>query len=127
MLGPSWWSVLLGFCAVCTVAAGAHISGKSDDVDVYKGDAVPKDIVQTLEEVVDLNDGVLKKSGDKKHSILKCPLFEVYLSCGPTCQLTCDTLGKSCPAGPCVPGCFCKDGKVRSENGKCVHKHHCCK
>lgn len=57
---------------------------------------------------------------------LICPLFEDYLTCGPTCQVTCATLGKACPSGPCQRGCFCETGKVRSTKfGKCISQKFC--
>lgn len=57
---------------------------------------------------------------------LSCPLFEEYLECGPTCQITCGSLGQSCPPGPCRRGCFCELGKVRSrKTGKCISQKHC--
>lgn len=55
-----------------------------------------------------------------------CPLFEEYLNCGPTCDITCASLGKACPPGPCQSGCFCEPGKVRStKTGKCVSQKYC--
>lgn len=53
--------------------------------------------------------------------------FEEYTDCGSACPLTCDN-----PTGEdvmcidvCVPGCFCKKGYVRDENGKCVEPKNC--
>lgn len=57
---------------------------------------------------------------------LPCALFEDLLSCGPTCQVTCETLGKACPPGPCQRGCFCETGKVRStKTGRCISQKLC--
>lgn len=130
MLGLSRWSLLLGFCAVCVVlVASEEITQLSDAVVDSKGAAVAEDIVQTVEEVDEaeiVDDGGSGRiNGVQKHSIFKCPPFEIYLTCGPTCQLTCDSVSNSCASGPCAPGCFCKDEKVRSAKGKCIHKHQC--
>lgn len=130
MFGLSRWSLLLGFWAVCAVVvASEEIAQLSDALVDIKDAAVAEDIVQTVEEVDETeivdDGGSGKNSGTHKHSIFKCPPFEIYLSCGPTCQLTCDSVSSSCASGPCAPGCFCKDEKVRSAKGKCIHKNQC--
>jgi Trypsin Inhibitor like cysteine rich domain len=59
----------------------------------------------------------------------KCPLNEVHRDCGPhkSCVGTCQNpyaFGIACPE-VCVKGCFCKDGYVRDNAGKCVLVNQC--
>ncbi|EAU76572.1 AGAP006253-PA [Anopheles gambiae str. PEST] len=57
----------------------------------------------------------------------KCGENEIYQRCGTGCERTCDngdTWDKPCKAA-CVDKCFCKDGFLRNENGKCVRAWHC--
>ncbi|XP_015930600.1 zonadhesin-like [Parasteatoda tepidariorum] len=54
-----------------------------------------------------------------------CPLLcdekEIFMSCGPRCEPSCDAIHRNpalCPG--CQKGCFCKPGFVRGPDGKCL-------
>ncbi|XP_071036080.1 uncharacterized protein DDB_G0274171 isoform X2 [Parasteatoda tepidariorum] len=55
-----------------------------------------------------------------------CGKDEVYNDCGSACPKTCANLGKDqvCTK-QCVEGCFCQEGLVRNDSGKCVHPNQC--
>lgn len=81
-------------------------------------------ILQDYDDL-DLTEKDTKDVSDNRKS-KGCPSSEEYLNCGPTCQITCDTLGLTCPAGPCQRGCYCKLGKVRSvQSGRCISQKFC--
>ena len=51
-----------------------------------------------------------------------CPQNMIYESCGTACPLTCEFPELRPCIRMCVPGCFCKDGYLLDDNGKCVTK-----
>ncbi|GFR05007.1 hypothetical protein TNCT_498982 [Trichonephila clavata] len=55
-----------------------------------------------------------------------CGINEEYKECGTACPLTCSNRNEAqvC-TDQCVPGCFCKDGLVRNEQGMCVDPNQC--
>ncbi|GFV25247.1 tissue factor pathway inhibitor [Trichonephila clavipes] len=57
----------------------------------------------------------------------KCGKNEQYYECVPQCHNTCDTYNDTTIACkfPCKPGCFCKEGMVKDNNGKCVKISKC--
>ncbi|CAL1266706.1 unnamed protein product [Larinioides sclopetarius] len=55
-----------------------------------------------------------------------CTKDEEYQECGSACPATCENIGKNLPCTlQCVPGCFCKKGLVRSDQGDCVEPQEC--
>ena len=116
MVGEEW----MVYFVVASVFVPVHCE------KLYTLSAIEDDVFN--EEIFDLksesdNIGVNdNRLWAEKH---KCPPSEEYLTCGPTCQVSCDTIGVACPPGPCVEGCFCKDGKVRSPRGNCISQRHC--
>ncbi|KAG8183312.1 hypothetical protein JTE90_002804 [Oedothorax gibbosus] len=51
---------------------------------------------------------------------------EEYTDCGSACPLTCSNKDDPPPCTKqCVPGCFCKPGLVRNEEGRCVEPTKC--
>ncbi|GFT53006.1 hypothetical protein NPIL_616831 [Nephila pilipes] len=56
-----------------------------------------------------------------------CGPKEQYYGCIPNCRNTCATYNKTNIACPlyCTPGCFCKEGMVKNEDGVCVLKSQC--
>lgn len=57
----------------------------------------------------------------------ECPDGEIYKNCGTACPDTCENYqdtDRECTE-QCVKGCFCPDGKVRNDNGKCVLPEEC--
>ncbi|XP_035220585.1 zonadhesin-like isoform X2 [Stegodyphus dumicola] len=56
----------------------------------------------------------------------KCEKDEVFLDCGSACPPSCANIRNpiACTL-QCVSGCFCKDGLVRSSNGKCILPQQC--
>lgn len=59
----------------------------------------------------------------------ECGPNELYNECGSACPETCDTFNglvenRACIL-LCVPGCFCKDGFVRSKDGQCIPPSEC--
>jgi hypothetical protein len=57
----------------------------------------------------------------------KCKVNEEYSLCGANgCQNTCakPTFSQVCE-GPCTPGCICKQGYLRDDNGNCVLRNKC--
>ncbi|XP_039439707.1 zonadhesin-like [Culex pipiens pallens] len=59
----------------------------------------------------------------------KCGCNEEFNRCGSACPETCDILLGVAPRKPCikicVEGCFCKEGFVRNQDGKCVPASEC--
>ncbi|CAL1266709.1 unnamed protein product [Larinioides sclopetarius] len=55
-----------------------------------------------------------------------CSKDEEYKECGSSCPPTCSTLGKrQICTRECVPGCFCREGLVRNDQGECVEPEDC--
>lgn len=51
---------------------------------------------------------------------------EEYQECGSACPLTCANKdGVQVCTKQCVPGCFCRKGLVRNEDGNCVEPSKC--
>lgn len=51
-----------------------------------------------------------------------------YTFLAPSCDLTCDNLGKACTKKTVQnPGCYCKDGYVKNCAGKCVLAKEFCR
>ncbi|XP_053674322.1 serine protease inhibitor swm-1-like [Anopheles nili] len=48
-----------------------------------------------------------------------CPANEEYNECGTACPQTCHPTKILC-IKKCVEGCFCKEGYVRDDNGRCI-------
>lgn len=115
------WSCLIFFC----LCSGAVQSAATDNSKVYI-DVVPK-----LEDDQITKEDLLKEFDEDELRHIQvghhgCPPFEEYLTCGPTCQITCNTIGETCPQGPCQRGCYCQKGKVRStRTGKCISQKFC--
>ncbi|CAD5114007.1 DgyrCDS3170 [Dimorphilus gyrociliatus] len=61
-----------------------------------------------------------------------CPIMctgnSEYRECGPSCPQTCKNIGdekdKYCDHGPCVEGCYCKEGYIL-HNAKCIPAADC--
>ncbi|GFY60956.1 zonadhesin [Trichonephila inaurata madagascariensis] len=53
----------------------------------------------------------------------RCPFNQKYWECMPSCQNQCNP-PDAC-AAVCQSGCFCKEGLVLREDGKCVRKELC--
>ncbi|GBN77282.1 hypothetical protein AVEN_172703-1 [Araneus ventricosus] len=56
----------------------------------------------------------------------KCATDEQFYECTPNCKNTCENIYNpeaKCQCGP--PGCFCKEGLVKREDGKCVPPEQC--
>jgi len=67
---------------------------------------------------------------NKQKTIPSCGENEVFSECASKCPLTCDVLlhpeqRKVCTLG-CAPSCSCKEGFIRSQDGKCVKHQDCC-
>ncbi|GIY03099.1 hypothetical protein CEXT_538132 [Caerostris extrusa] len=56
-----------------------------------------------------------------------CDDDEQYYECVPNCRNTCATYNRTNAACPfiCMPGCFCKEGMVKNEDGECVPTSEC--
>ncbi|GBN13592.1 hypothetical protein AVEN_138980-1, partial [Araneus ventricosus] len=56
-----------------------------------------------------------------------CGSDEQYYPCIPNCHNTCATYNKTNIACPdsCGPGCFCKEGLVKNDDGTCVPPSEC--
>lgn len=128
---------LLWLCVSVVATPGEDIATQAESVNcvVYKSEIPAEDIVRDLDQEFDdddedEDDELLEnniKALDTKTSLSSsgCSLFETYLTCGPTCHITCDTLGTSCPAGACTSGCFCKGSRVLSSSGLCISQRNC--
>lgn len=123
---------MFSLCAVFVVTATSenYATHQVLEVPLLTEEEIVHILSETQNEDEDEDFGVVYEyplvvRGGDKYIEDKCPLFEEYLTCGPTCQITCNTLGTACPAGPCVPGCFCKPGKVRSTHGICISQKIC--
>ncbi|CAF4115673.1 unnamed protein product, partial [Rotaria sordida] len=73
---------------------------------------------------------ILKDRCPKDATSLNCNENEVYNPCGSSCPPSCKDIcypqeQKLCTL-QCVPGCFCKEGLYRTEDGKCVELEKCC-
>jgi len=56
----------------------------------------------------------------------KCGADEEYRTCGPSCTPTCAMpLPKPWCSLRCFPGCYCKEGYLKNEEGKCVPATKC--
>lgn len=59
---------------------------------------------------------------------IMCENSSEYRECGPSCPQTCSNIGgrkeSYCKFGPCVEGCYCRDGYIY-DNGKCVAAADC--
>lgn len=55
----------------------------------------------------------------------KCGDNEEYRTCGPYCAPTCRRPHSPSCSLRCKKGCFCKDGYLRNQDGKCVPKSQC--
>ncbi|CAG9763334.1 unnamed protein product [Ceutorhynchus assimilis] len=56
----------------------------------------------------------------------KCGKNEKYNPCGSLCISTCNNRQFANCATQCNPGCFCKDGYIRSKlNGPCIKISEC--
>jgi hypothetical protein len=62
----------------------------------------------------------------------ECDANEEYNECGSACQATCNIWrypirkAQSACTDQCQPGCFCKTGYYRSDDGQCVLPEECC-
>lgn len=128
-----WWTRWYLLCLfVCFIPGNVKSVEYATQLEVSEVhiNVVPKS-EETEEFILDYEDSELIEkdindvnSGENRN--LGCPIWEEYLQCGPTCQITCETLGLSCPSGPCQRGCYCKLGKVRSvQTGKCISQKYC--
>ncbi|XP_015434703.1 PREDICTED: von Willebrand factor-like [Dufourea novaeangliae] len=57
-----------------------------------------------------------------------CPKNEVWNQCGTACPLTCEDVRNPKPkpcTKQCVPGCYCIDDLVRSDQWKCIPRDKC--
>nr|8HWU_A Chain A, LL-TIL [Lepidobatrachus laevis] len=57
-------------------------------------------------------------------SMIRCPKDKIYKFCGSPCPPSCKDLTPNCIA-VCKKGCFCRDGTVDNNHGKCVKKENC--
>ncbi|KAG8172381.1 hypothetical protein JTE90_024509, partial [Oedothorax gibbosus] len=56
----------------------------------------------------------------------ECGKNEEYKTCGTACQVTCSNrFLKVLCIDKCVEGCFCKEGYIRNEEGKCIEPSQC--
>ncbi|GBO42387.1 hypothetical protein AVEN_105667-1, partial [Araneus ventricosus] len=57
----------------------------------------------------------------------KCGEDEKYYDCAPSCGGTCDTYNMTAVilCLPCGPGCWCNEGLVKNNEGKCVPPEQC--
>lgn len=124
MLGIRWFLFLL--CSAPVV----FVTCDRDEVATQAESVIFDDLVSLVEDEViryldeedeDDNDEAPVRDAGRHERI--CPKSEEYSTCG--CQISCDTLGTSCPPTSCSPGCFCKTGKVRSHHGHCISQKHC--
>lgn len=123
MVGGRW--IILGV-VLCVAAAASGEEEKATLAEEIicsstQSLELEEEIIRDLDEEEEFQEEEL--DGSNRNSV--CPPFEEYLTCGPTCQITCDTLGTACPAGSCQPGCFCKAGRVRNSRGNCVSQTKC--
>ncbi|XP_065188681.1 zonadhesin-like isoform X3 [Sycon ciliatum] len=74
--------------------------------------------------VRDENDRCIRESDCDQGS---CAANEEYRQCTTPCPPTCATLGqpRPCPAICLAPGCECKRGFARSDNGTCIRQEDC--
>ena len=49
----------------------------------------------------------------------------IYNSCGSMCQKKCFDNDKECNSDECVEGCFCPNGLVLNESGRCIKQEQC--
>lgn len=136
---------LVALFALCVVVFAATPSEDSATQEtsvntvVYKSEIPAEDIFRDLDQEFSDDDNAEEEDDDDELSeneikalvaksslnFRNCSLFETYLTCGPTCHITCDTLGTSCPAGACTSGCFCKGSRVLSSSGLCISQRNC--
>lgn len=98
---------------------GESVANVDQELPIDKLDDLNEDIDEATGE-----DGFVVR-GSTNNNQRRCPTGEEYLTCGPTCQITCGTLGTSCPTGDCQAGCFCKGSRVRSTSGQCISQRSC--
>lgn len=60
---------------------------------------------------------------------MQCENGQIYMSCGPVCQPTCQDIylndNYNCVESGCQEGCFCPDGQVMDETGTCAIPKEC--
>ncbi|XP_034144185.1 von Willebrand factor isoform X2 [Esox lucius] len=73
--------------------------------------------------------GVLLTWRTPEHCAMKCPVGQVYETCGSVCQRSCRTLSGKEPGCTeqtgCEEGCFCPPGQYLSDTGECVSPEFC--
>lgn len=57
----------------------------------------------------------------------KCPTSNEFFACGPSCDVTCTSLGLECmnENKKCTEMCYCKPGFVRDFSGECIPVEQC--